>query len=350
MNSKTKPDIRTRELSPEESSEARRLRVFILVGIGAIVLMIAIGLFTFFFNLRGAEQTMVPDVKGMLLLDALLAVQDKELSPHIQVRFSSDPSLKGKVVEQKPAFGTLVKAGRSVTLVVSKGAIVDKVEDFTGRDLKEVQIYLQTLFTTYKPLLKIKDPITFIFDDSEPGTIIEQKPEAGTELLGLTDLELVVSRGKEAQKIKIPVYVGLPYDQAMQLLAESNIPFIFTLSETLGEGLEGKVIEQKPAPGEEVPMGSLVRLNFIRPEETDGRTHFGMFQYELPDYAIPVDLTLEAVSVRGERRLLFAMQHPGGTMSLPYVEEENTVLSLSIFDREVIRHIVRAPVEKEPEI
>lgn len=343
-----KPEIDKQKIDSVESAESKRLRIFIFAGIGFIALMIAAGLFAFFFNLRGAEQTMVPDVEGMEVLDALLAVQEKELTSHIQVRFSSDPGLKGKVVEQKPAFGTLVKAGRTVTLVVSKGAIVDNVENFIGRDLNEVRIHLQTLFTTYKPLLRIKEPVTYVFDDSEPGTILQQKPEAGTELVGLTDLELVVSRGKEEEKMVLPLYVGIPFDQAIDVLAENNIPFVFSLSEEEGEA--GTIIDQKPAAGEEVPMGSIVRLDFVKPEEIEGRTVFGMFQYELPDYAIPVELRLEAVYTTGERSVVFEMKHPGGSISLPYVEEENTVLSLSIFDREVIRHIVRAPVEEEPEI
>ncbi|MFW5769434.1 MAG: hypothetical protein ACOCYA_05195, partial [Spirochaetota bacterium] len=67
---------------------------------------------------------------------------------------------------------------------------------------------------------------------------------------------------------------------------------------------------------------------------------FGVLERTLPDYPIAVDLKLEAVGVDGNREELLSMKHPGGRIGIPYVEEEDTMLVVSIFDREIISYTV----------
>jgi hypothetical protein len=76
---------------------------------------------------------------------------------------------------------------------------------------------------------------------------------------------------------------------------------------------------------------------------------FGIFERSLPDYPIIVDLTLEAVTPEGEREEIVTIKHPGGMIGIPYTVEEGTMLVLSVFDREIIRHTVLPPEEPEEE-
>ena len=117
---------------------------------GVLLLVILAGVVTFFISLEGDMQTLVPDTVGKELTGALISLQEDNLIPFIQMRYSSDPSLKGKILSQKPHAGTLVKAGRKIELIVSKGAIIDRVGDYIGQDLNEVKIQLQTLFVASK--------------------------------------------------------------------------------------------------------------------------------------------------------------------------------------------------------
>ncbi len=326
-----------------DTEEGRWIRILVLAGVVTVAVLFLTGFSAFFLALRGAEQTMVPDVRNEDLVDALIRLQEKELYPKLQVRYSSDPSLKGKVIDQRPSPGTLVKAGKRVNVVVSKGAIVDQVENFVGKGLDEVRVHLQTLFTTYKPLLKIKEPVTFVFDAASPGTILEQKPAAGTELSGLTDLVLVVSRGPETQKLKLPSYTGIDFPQAVGLLAKDNIPFVFSVVEPRQGSSRGYVVEQNPPPGTEAEPDTRLELKIAAPAPKSGDLIFGLFEYSLPVYPVAVDMKFEALSASGERRTLFTMKHPGGPVAIPYYQAENTTLVLSIFNREVIRHGVTAP-------
>jgi beta-lactam-binding protein with PASTA domain len=325
-----------------ENEESRWLRILVLVGVLTIGLVALAGLSAFFVTLQGEEETMVPEIRSMDLVEALIDLQEKGLIPHAQVRYSSDPSLKGKIIDQKPAAGSLVKAGKRVTITVSQGAIVDKVENFVGQNLDEVRTHLQTLFATYKPLLRIQEPVTYIFDKTPAGTILSQKPEAGTDLTGLTDLVLIASRGPEAPARKLASYMGINFQQAVTLLAKNNTPFVFNVVEPSPGQTRGFVVAQNPAPGTDVGPDTLLELQIATPAKNSGNQVFGLFQCSLPSYPVWVDMKFEAQSALGERRMIFTMKHPGGAVSIPYYEERNTILILSIFNREVYRDTVGA--------
>jgi len=337
--------VQLQRIVPRQSdtSEERWLKIVILASVGILILVTISGFIAFSLVLQGAEQTVVPDVRGKELAEALVFLQDRELYPKLQLRFSTDPSLKGKVIDQRPSAGTVVKAGKRITLVVSKGSVVDKLEDFRGKKLEEVRAHLQSLFASQKPLLRIKEPVTYVFHPSPPGTVLEQKPEPGTELTGLTDLVLVVSRGPTVEKKKAPNLIGRSFQEAMDLLIEEQFPFVFQLQERTPGKRPGSIVEQTPKGGEEVEPGTPLLLTMIELTEIPKDSRFGLFDYTLPLYPVAVDLKVEAVSPGGEHKVLFSMKHPGGRIAFPYLQPENTTLVLSVFDREVIRHPVRGP-------
>ncbi len=318
-------------------SQYTRMVLFSLAGV--VILMLVASLSAFLLSLRGPEQTLVPDVRRRELPAALMELQDRELNPRIQMRVFSDPELRGKVVEQDPAAGTVVRAGRRVNLIVSEGPVVDRVDDFTGRSLEDVRVELQLLFTTFDAVKQI-GAVSYVFDSSEPGTILEQSPLPGTEITGFTTVDLVVSRGPDVERRPLASFVGLSYDQAIRRLATENRPFVFTVAPATTTGLPGGVVSQEPAPGTEVAQNARVTLT-IAPvtNPPEGRV-FGIFERELPNYPVAVELTLDAVDLDGEREVIFAMRHPGGRLAVPYVLEPGTTLVLSRFNTEVLTYRV----------
>ncbi len=331
----------------EDATETRYFKVTILAIVGLLVLMVVAGLATFFYFLRGQEKTMVPQVRGLELVNALMELQEKGLYPQVQVRFSSDPNEKGTIIEQRPAPGTVVKAGRQVNLVVSKGTVVDKVENFLGQNLNEVRIHLQTQFGHHKQLLRIKEPITYIYDESDPGTIVEQEPEPGAELTGVTDLVLVVSRGPERAALEAKRYVGLDYRQALADLANEYMPFVFDIRRATEGQQAAVVIAQQPEPGTEMPQGEAIELVMTAPEDIPEDSVFGLFKHELPTYPVSVEMTLEAETPSGDRVQILQFTNPGGQLGVPYVAGESDTVVLTIYDREVIREPAEPFVSEE---
>ncbi|MFP4362811.1 MAG: PASTA domain-containing protein [Spirochaetia bacterium] len=310
-----------------------KISIFALVGFSAF--MVTVGLLTFFLFLQAPEETMVPDLIGMELENALVNLQERELYPNVQLRFSSDPSTKGQIIEQDPPSGTLATAGRQINIVVSKGAVVDRVENYVGQDLNELRVYLQTLFTTYRPLLTIQEPVTYVYNEAPPGTILEQSPEPGTELTDLTEMELIVSRGPQGEAINVPHFVGRNFQDVLNTVTRQQIPFYFNRRPPEENEEPGTVISQDPVGGTEIERGQTVSLTMVDPENIPEGRVFTIFQANLPNYALYVEMRLEAEDQDGEVTTILETRHPGGTISIPCIVEENTVLRLFIYDQEV---------------
>jgi eukaryotic-like serine/threonine-protein kinase len=326
------------DLDKIEAYVASRLRVFIAAAVALIAFVTLIALTVFFIAVRGAEQTMVPDVSGKELTAALLELQAKELYPRIQLRYSQNAADKGTILDQDPVPGSIVKAGRRIKLVVSRGVVVDEVENYVGQNLDDVKMHLQTLFSTSsKPLLALKEPPMYRFSTEAAGTILEQKPEPGTDVSGPTRLEFVVSRGPENAMVKVPDLVGLPIVDALERIRQSGIFFNFSIRPAQRGEVGETVVSQLPAGQAVVSANTPVALVVALPDKLPPGEIFGVFERVLPEYPYPLSLKLEALLPSGERRRLVATDHPGGSFSAPYRLPEGSTLILSILNREVLR-------------
>jgi beta-lactam-binding protein with PASTA domain len=314
--------------------------VLIYALVGAVFLMIIAGLSTFLFSVRGAEETMVPDVESEELLDAMLALQERGLEAELEERFSADPGLAGRVIQQEPPAGTLVRAGRRMLLIVSRGARVDRVGAYIGRPLSEIRAELRAQSAGGEQTIQI-GTVSYTFSDEEPGTVLAQDPDPGTDISTITSVDLVVSRGEDVARITVPSFRGQSFDQALTRLADNNIPFRFTVREAEPDEAGGLVVAQNPAAGEEIPVGDFVNLTMTEPTTLAEDEVFGLFERDLPQYAVEVELTLELQSAESGREVILSMLHPGTEFSAPYVAPENASLVLFRNGQEIFRTVVR---------
>ncbi|HOV64372.1 MAG TPA: PASTA domain-containing protein [Spirochaetia bacterium] len=321
--------------------EKRFFRVLIACSVGVVVLMVVIGLITFVLSLKRNEQTMVPDVSGMELPNAMIELQDKALYPVLQLVQSNKQGDKGIVLGQDPGPGTLVKVGSRVVIKVSRGEVIEKLENYVGWNIDDLETHLSTLVSVYGPLLRISKPVIRVYHDSAPGTIIEQKPAPGTELTSLTDLVLVVSKGPEGATFAVKNYVGMRYTKALSELASDEIPFLIT-SKPAGRGEKaGVIVSQTPNADALVPVGTLLQLTMTEPDDVPADSVFGFIQKTLPKYPVPVDLQIEAIAPSGAKRILLSMKHSGGVLTFPYVEEKDSSIIVSVNGTEVFREQAR---------
>lgn len=328
------------KLKKLDQLEPRQYRAAIIALVSLVVLMAVSGIIAFFLTLRGEEQTLVPNVVELELSAALVKLQEKELYPRISLRFSSDPESEGKILEQEPLPGAIVKAGRRIALVVSRGAAQDKVGNYLGQHLEEVKAHLQTLFGSTRQLVTVKEPPVYLFDKSPAGTILEQSPAAGTDLAGPTQLTFVVSRGPERAKVKVPDLIGLPLNEATLLIEKSSIAFKFTIRPTEGLERPGTIVAQLPEAGTLQDSSSPVSLVFGAPAQSEGIVT-GLFSHTLPDYPYPLRVILYAESPTKARIPLISVDHAGGLFTVPYALSEGSVLELQVLSRVVARIEVR---------
>ena len=330
------------DLSSIEDYVANHLRMFIISVAGLIVILGITAVSVFFIAVRGAEQTMVPNVAGKELTEALLELQVKELYPRLQFRYSQTSSDKGTILEQDPRPGTIVKAGRRIRLVVSQGVILNRVENFIGRSIDDVRMDLQTIYSSAGgiPLLSIKEPLMYEYSPENSGTILAQKPEAGTNISGPITLEFVVSRGRENAVVSVPQIAGLEISSALEELSSKDVNFHFTLRERMGNEKGEIVVSQTPPANTTASVNTIVELTVTRPEKLDRNEIFNIFQYSIPPNPYPLEVRLEAMLPSGERIRLFTVNYMGGEFTVPYKLPAGSVLVLSMSNRELYRETV----------
>ncbi len=307
----------------------------VLTGLSALAI--------FFLTVKSPEQVLVPDVTGKELTEALQEMQVKELYPKIQLRYSDTNEEKGLVLEQSPSGGSIAKAGRRINLVVSQGAILDRVGDYVGMQVEDLRAQLQTLFAaSSSPMIRIPDVLMYQPDESEPGTILEQNPEPNTNLARPITLSLVVSSGKADDQSRIPNITGMSLNDTLLQMNRNKIIFMFT-AQTLAEGQEpGTIVSQVwPVGVETVPIYTRVETIIAMPTAPVDGIVYGMIQETLPQYPYALKLDLVASPPEGDDYSIVSFYHTGRELTIPYAVPQGTTLTLTAQDNEVTSFLVQ---------
>ncbi|MDR2601550.1 MAG: PASTA domain-containing protein [Spirochaetaceae bacterium] len=326
----------------DEIKAANKIGAFFLSALVLLGFTAAVAMVVFFLTVRGPEQTMVPNVVGKDIIEALLEMQQKELYPQIQLRFSQSALDKNKILEQDPRHGAIVKAGRRIRLVVSQGVQISRVENYIGRNLTEVRAEIQTYASGGEtPVISIKEPVMYEISAKSPGTILEQSPSSGTGISGPIAISFVVSRGKD-EDAAVPALVGLGLREAVAEIKKSGVTAVFSLRDG-GRGAAETVVSQNPAAGVVISKSKTVLVTIAAPAPSSllESEVFGLFEYELAPNPFPVETKLEALFPGGSREELAAFNHAGGLFTFPYRVPSGTVLILSMLDSEIYRETVR---------
>jgi len=332
------------DLNSFEGYVANHLKLFISMAFGMLVFVGIIAAVIFFVAVRGAEQTMVPDIRDKELTEALIELQVKELYPRIQLRYSQNAFDRGHILEQEPRPGSIVKAGRRIRLVVSKGVIISKVENYINRDLNDVRMDINDINAfasgTLLPLLSVKEPIMYVFSPRTPGTILEQHPEPGADIAGPMQLEFVVSKGPEDAMLTVPQFAGLSIPAALERISSSKVNFSFTMRSAQGQEAFDAVVSQLPEANTSIHKNAPVQLTITPPRNLDDEV-FRLFRYTIPPNPYPLAVQLEALYPSGDRARIISVDYLGGEFTVPYKVPIGSVLILSMLNREIYRETVR---------
>lgn len=336
------------------------IALFLIMGIVCVAVFLGAN--------KGYERVLVPDVVGSNIIRAQLLLQEKELYPRLQMRYSDTPGQAGQVISQTPKPGAVVKASSRVTLVVSRGIVFDYVGNYVGTNLDALKTTLDALYAGAEiPSIKIAAPI-FKQDSSLPGTILEQDPPEGTAITQPIELKLVVSSGLQKPVVEVPDFVGKTVAEILSLMSTTKLTFDFTQHIATESEVAGTVVKQvNPNHKQSVSEYSHIKLEFAMPQiteetETDGipkvhditnRTEsetvedslvrdttnyvHGIYSTMIPEYPYAVPVKLDVIPQEGSRYGIATFNHVGGALTVPYAVPHGSVLVLSVLDREVER-------------
>lgn len=309
-------------------------KTIIITSLVMLLFIVCISALVFFNSLKTADQVLVPNIQGKKLEHALLELQVKELYPRIQLRFSEDYDSAGKILEQDPPAGSIVKAGKRINLTVSRGAVIDRVENYVGKTLTDVQMHFASLFTAgQKQLLTIKTPPMYKFSAVPAGTILEQSPLPDTKISDSVEMNFVISKGPEIETVSVPNLENAGLEDIYSAMQNGKLNF--NINYEIDNTIKNPIVINQNIPYESmVEAYSKIDLTIKFPPNSEKKV-CGIFSSTIPKYPYPINVVLDAVYIDGTRQELVNFKHAGGKCDIPYSLQEGTVLVLTVLNKQV---------------
>lgn len=195
---------------------------------------------------RGARVE-VPDVVGMDVDRATRILEDEGLAVDTEERTSRKP--EGEVLEQDPEAGEIAREGDTVTLTISEGLPDVEVPDLEGMTVGEAREELK------EARLRLGEVTEQPDEDAPDGEIIDQTPDAGSEIEARSRVDVVLSGGPAT--VTVPGVVGMTESEAVAEIQDARLRVEITRGPS-DEYEEGIVAGQDPDEGTEVDQGSTV--------------------------------------------------------------------------------------------
>ena len=196
----------------------------------------------------GKPKVTVPDVVGDDRDEAVVELRDAGLSPNVHE--VNSPEEPGTVLATAPKAGDVVVEGTRVRVNVSKGPRPVEVPSVIGQAFESAESTLLGVgFTVERQDVE---------DSADPGIVVGQDPEGGTEQSRGSTVTLQVSQGPSTSAI--PDVTSQDVDQARQGLRDLGFRVRVERQDTEDEGLDGLVISQDPPGGTELEPNTVVTL------------------------------------------------------------------------------------------
>ncbi|NLJ24894.1 MAG: Stk1 family PASTA domain-containing Ser/Thr kinase [Firmicutes bacterium] len=232
------------------SPARRRVRAF------GILFLIAFlgGLFwaaSYLPQLIFPAEVSVPDVVGLTVTEARLALEKQGLHLAVDKEVESQEVAAGRVIRQDPAALRKVKEGRTVWVVVSRGSRLIPVPDVVGLHIDEAKKQIIEAGLT----VGVETPVleATVLQDY----VVSQSPQPGTFLEEGLAVDLMVSReGIGRPLVVVPDLKGQPLEEAKARVRRLGLMIGHVWGDSNPALAPWEVILQNPPPGERVPQDS----------------------------------------------------------------------------------------------
>jgi len=200
--------------------------------------------------------TRTPDVGGLAPAEAaaLLTEQGLRLAEVEAAGRYSEAVPAGKIVEQRPRAGSLVKRGSHVEAVLSLGPQRLTVPDLSGQAVPSAQVALAAAG------LSLGDTVRIYSAHTEPGTVVEQQPQAGAQVAKATPVDLLVAQGASTEVYLMPDLVYRHYEEVRRFFEQRGFRLGSVRFEPYEGAAEGVILRQFPLAGHPLSRGDAISL------------------------------------------------------------------------------------------
>lgn len=240
-----------------------RIVLEIIIVVGCIFAIIIPG-FNYLMNnlVHQKEDVVVPDLRNKPVVEVLDILNRANLSLQKEGEQFNSRIPPNCVISQNPSPGSIVKEGRTVKVILSKGGEKVFVPDVTNKSIQEAQIILK------QNKLVIGEEVRIYSNNVARNFIISQDP-LPSEIVSIgTPVNLIVSLGPSLKEgIKMPSLIGeniyrVQWELEEIGLAIGNIKYIIK-----NDIPEGTILKQEPLPGDLITAQTVVSLTVSKKEE-----------------------------------------------------------------------------------
>ncbi len=228
-----------------------------LAYIAVIVLVFGLAAYTSFSLFVRSGVTTVPSVVGMTRADAAAVLADQGLtarSAEGDERYD-DKIPSGRIARQNPDPRTLVKRGRPVTVVLSKGPQRAEVPELQGKTLPAAQAALSGNGLGLGRILG-----AFASNREAPGSVLQQDPDPGAAVAPKTGVDLLLAMATPGERYVMPDLVYRGYEQVRPYFEQLGFKFGNVKFERYEGVAAGVILRQFPLPGHPVTRDDSISL------------------------------------------------------------------------------------------
>lgn len=228
----------------------------------ALLAFILVGAVYLFSGRLSKDLIEVPTVVNLSQDDAVAELESRGFKANIARTQESDEYDRGKVMSQDPKASSKAKKGTIINLVVSSGRQVE-VPELRNMNLSQAEETLKDLG------LKLGRTSTDYSNSVEKDLVIRQEPSSGSLVQAGSEVNLVISVGKEdvVENVTVPNLIGMGEEDAIaqaraQGLNVRNVDYQYSSNTQ-----QGLVISQSIAADTEVRENSNIDLVISLGEE-----------------------------------------------------------------------------------
>lgn len=224
------------------------LRALLYSGI-FFVIIVATAFVTMEFLTKG-KTVSVPDLMNKQIVEAGGILKDLRLKFSIEGEEFHPAIRKDHIISQNPVAGAVIKEGRSISVIVSKGAQEVTVPRLEMEHLRKAEKTIRENGLDIGSIARANS-------SAGKDIVIAQYPQPGSVTDRGEKVELLISSGSQDVWFKTPFLSGKMIEEASAILERMGIEITIVLAK--GEE-PGRIIGQKPKTGFPIRKGDGIEL------------------------------------------------------------------------------------------
>jgi len=259
--------------------------------------------------LHSRPEVVVPNLEKRGLTDALRTVSDIGLALQYEGVEFDEGVPAGTIIRQSPPSGMMVRAGRPIRVVISKGGQAIFVPAVIGKSLAEAQSNLGM------EGLQVGGVNEIYNDQYDEGVVVGQSPSSGTIVTRGALVDLETSKGPPPQGLPVaPDFAGQTFENVKNW-ADSNSVKIDLKEDAKAMGAPGTVVQQSPQAGQPILPREKLKITVV--PLLSSQQGFRL-NYKVPDdFSGSVEVKMVARDNRGESEIYNGEHTAGQTVEIP---------------------------------